>query len=64
MRHRVAFGHFLFVSRRLLFGCFGEAIYLNVDHVASFVSIADARVNIPFPRPVQECRIDNRVSVI
>jgi hypothetical protein len=39
-------------------------MYLDVCHAASFVLIADARVNIPIPRPEQECRLDNGVSVI
>jgi hypothetical protein len=49
---------------RWLFDCFGEAMQLDICQAASFVSIADARVNIPIFRPEHECRLDNGVSVI
>jgi hypothetical protein len=49
---------------RWIFHCFGEAMQLDVCHAASFVSIADARVNIPILRPEHEYRLDNGVIVI
>jgi hypothetical protein len=64
IRHRVAIGHCLFVLCRWLFDCFGEAMQLDVCYTASFVLIADARVNIPILRPEHECHLDNGASVI